>query len=308
VFAVVLNIHDLAARLSNWGRWGESDQLGTLNYISNAKIIEAARLVRTGQVIELGIPLGPDGPQVGRPRKFNPLHFMTALPLEEVRPDGIGIADDVLMMPTQSATHWDALSHIAYRGELYGGRSAGDVRNSGASVNSIQTISSRVVSRGVLVDMPRVIGVDSLQPAQPITARDLSQALSREHTDIGEGDFLLVRTGFMERCRRDGWREYFGDAPGIDIDAIEWLHERRIAGVAADTIAVEVKPSTLAGVSLPVHVLGIVYMGLLIGEMFDLEALANECETDERYDFMFVAPPLPIRGGVGSPINPYALR
>jgi kynurenine formamidase len=302
------NFDELAARLCNWGRWGPDDELGTVNFITGAKVVEAGSLIRRGQIFALGIPLGRNGPQRGRARRFDPIHFMTALPAEGTPPDGTGTADDVLLLPTQSVTQWDSLAHKSHRGLLYGGHPHDLVASDGAQVNSIQAVSARIVTRGVLVDMPRFGGVEALAPGDEITASDIAGALRYQGTDAGEGDILLVRTGHLEQCRRGGWQGYYDAAPGLALDTLSWIHERRLAGIAADTGAVEVRPSRVPGVRSPFHVIGLVYMGLLIGEVFDLEELSAACQADGGYDFLLAAAPLPIAGGVASPLNPYAVR
>jgi kynurenine formamidase len=296
------------ARLCNWGRWGPDDELGTVNFITASKVVEAGSLVRRGQIFQLGIPLDSHGPQQGRASRFNPIHFMTALPSDHVVADGTGTGDDVLLLPTQSATQWDALAHKSHRGMLYGGRPHGLVASGGAAVNSIRAISGRLATRGVLVDLPRHRGTDALAPGEEITTTDLLAALRYTGGDVGEGDVLLVRTGHLQRCRQDQWRAYYDAAPGLGIDTLDWIHDLRLAGVAADTGAVEVRPSRVPGVRSPFHVIALVYMGLLIGEIFDLEELSAACAADGVYDFLLAAAPLPITGGIASPVNPYAVR
>jgi kynurenine formamidase len=299
---------DLASRLCNWGRWGPDDELGTVNYITAAKVAAAGALVRRGQVFALGIPLAGGGPQQGRSGRFDPIHVMTALPADHMVPDGTGTSDDVLLLPTQAGTQWDGLAHKSHRGLLYGGRPHDLVASGGAAVNSIQAVSGRIVTRGVLVDMPRFRDVAALAPGDEITASDLADALRYQGTDAGAGDIMLVRTGHLERCRAQRWQGYYDAAPGLGLDTLEWIHGRRLAGVAADTGAVEVRPSRVAGVKSPFHVIGLVYMGLLIGEIFDLEDLSAACQEEGVYDFLLVGAPLPIAGGVASPVNPYAVR
>jgi kynurenine formamidase len=306
--AVTETLAAMSARLSNWGRWGDSDELGTLNFINPAKVRRATECVRSGEVIELSIPLNSDGPQHNRPRRFNPIHLMTALPRDPVGPEGIGAGDDVLMMPLQAATQRDSLAHIAHRGLLYGGRSADQVTVAGAMVNSICAISAHVASRGVLVDVARWRQVDALGGGHTINAAELTDALESEATSVGEGDILLVRTGFLEKCRRHHWSGFFDESPGLGLDTLDWIAEHRIAGVATDTVAVEVRPSPLANIRSPFHVVALVHMGLLLGEIFDLEQLSQRCAEDRAFDFFFVAPPLRVTGGIGSPINPYAIR
>jgi kynurenine formamidase len=303
----VAAIMQLGERLSNWSRWGPDDQLGTLNYISPAVVREAARAVRTGRVIPLGVPLTRDGPQKAHAFRFNPLHFMVKAH-EEVLPGGASIADDVLVLGLQCATQWDSLAHVGHLGRMYGGRSVRGVTSAGAAENDIARISGQVATRGLLADVARLRNVASLAPGQVIERADLEECLNAAGVEPKEGDVLLVRTGFLERSRQDGWAGFSGAAPGLGLSVLDWLAEHRLAGVAADNSAIEVKPSSVAGVSLPFHVVALVYMGLLLGEIFDLAALAADCASDGIYEFFFVAPPLPITGAVGSPINPYAIK
>ncbi|MEV6849650.1 cyclase family protein [Actinoplanes sp. NPDC051411] len=303
----VTELEKLAQRLSNWGRWGADDEAGTLNHITPDVVAAAARSVEHGHVEQLGIPLDTAGPQVDSRLRFNPRHRMTALPAEFVRADGTGIADDVLELPLQAGTQWDALAHIAYRGLLYGGRPATVVTADGAPVNAITAAADRVVSRGVLADIARHRGVDVLDSARPITRAELTEALDASGVRVRRGDVLLVRTGHLGACRERGWAGFSGPSPGLGIDTLAWIHESEIAAVASDTSFVEVRPSTVAGIRAPFHVVAIVYLGLLLGEMFDLDGLGAACARLRRWEFLFVAPPLRVTGAVGSPINPYAI-
>jgi kynurenine formamidase len=295
-------------RLCNWERWGADDEVGTLNYVTPEHVARACTLARTGKVFALGVPLGAEGPQRGHVRRFNPLHFMTVLPHESPRPGGVGVADDLLVLPLQAGTQWDGLSHVSHNGLIYGGRGIDAVTTRGAAFGGIERISDRVVTRGVLADVPAARGVESLEPGEPIEGEELERITSAASVPPSEGDILLVRTGFMERCRQREWEGYGGPAPGLTVSALEWIHDRRLAGVAADTTAIEVKPTDVPGQTLPFHVLALVYMGLLLGEIFDMEALARDCAADGRYEFLLVAPPLPVTAGVGTPVNPYAIK
>lgn len=300
-------VSQLGRRLCNWTRWGAQDQRGTLNHISPRHRIDAAGLVRDGQVLQLGIPFDRSGPITASPRRFNPLHFMMILPEEDIRAGGVGMADDVIMMPLQCGTQWDSLAHVAHNGLLYGGRSAATVTSRGAETNDIRQATG-IATRGVLLDVAGQHGDGSLPAGYAIEAVELER-LERQHgVRVGEGDILLVRTGHLEHCRKIAWEGYSESAPGLAMSTLEWLHERGIAGVATDTYAVEVKPYQAEGHASPFHTVALVYMGLLMGEIFALDELAAACHSDSRYDFLFVAPALQISGGVGSPINPYAIR
>jgi kynurenine formamidase len=302
-------ITETATRLRNWDRWGPDDQAGTLNFVTPEHIVAAARLVRQGKVFALAIPFDSRGPQRGGGR-FNPVHTMAFDGGDTLSlPHGIGFSDDHVFMPLQCATQWDALSHAFDNGKMWNGYAATDVTSFGARKNGIERVRDRFVGRGVLVDMPRFKGVPHLDTGYAITADDLDGCLAHQRVDVGRGDFLLVRTGQMGYCRQHGWGEYAGgDAPGLSFYTADWLHQRELAAVATDTWGAEVRPNELPGSFQPLHQVVLPNIGLHLGEIFDLEALANDCAGDGCYEFLFVAPPLPITGAVGSPINPYAIK
>ena len=305
-------VNEAAERYRNWGRWGEDDERGTLNFVTPDKIVAAARLVRKGEVFSLAIPFDQSGPQSGLHGRFNPVHAMAfdggdALGL----PHGIGFADDTVFMPLQCATQWDALSHAFDRGKLYNGYDAKEVSSFGAARNGIEKVAGNFAGRGVLLDMARFKGVDALEPGYAITEEDLDACIAAQgdSSAVGSGDFVLVRTGQMGQCRRDGWGTFAGgDAPGLSFNAAGWLHLNELAAIATDTWGFEVRPNEFAESFQPLHQVVIPNIGLHIGEIFDLETLAGDCAEDGVYEFFFVAPPLPITGAVGSPINPYAIK
>ncbi len=301
-----------AERYRNWGRFGDDDERGTLNFVKPEHIVAAARLVRKGRVIPLAIPFDANGPQSGLHGRINPVHGMVfdggdTLPL----PHGIGFADDTVFMPLQCATQWDALSHAFDRGKLYNGHDAKAVSSLGAGLCGIEKVSGDFAGRGVLLDVARFKGVDALEPGYAITGDDLDgcAAAQGDSAKVGTGDFVLVRTGQMGQCQREGWGSYAGgDAPGLSFDSADWLHRNELAAIATDTWGMEVRPNELEDSFQPLHQVLLPNMGLHIGEIFDLEELAKDCADDGVYDFFFVAPPLPITGAVGSPINPYAIK
>ena len=150
----------------------------------------------------------------------------------------------------------------------------------------------------------------SLEPGQAIYIEDLDGCAAKQGVTVERGDIVLIRTGEMgRRLKEKNWGPFSaGDAPGISFTTAPWIYEKCIAGIASDTWGVEVRPNELAGSFQPAHLVLLVNMGLLIGEIFSLEDLANDCAADKVYEFMFVAPPLPITGAVGSPINPQAIK
>lgn len=309
------DVKALADKYKNWGRWGDDDQLGTLNYITPQKIVDASGLVKQGKVISLAIPFDDNGPQTGSFGRFNPIHFMlqdggdVSIGAQDHLPN-IQYTDDAVTMPLQCATQWDALAHILYRGKMYNGYEAHHVNSTGAKKNGMENAKDKIVSRGVLLDIPRYKGKQWLEPGEAIYPEDLDGAAAMGEVAVGTGDIALVRTGQIGQVRADGsWGEYSGgSAPGLGVDCAQWICEHEIAGYATDTWGTEVIPNETPDIFQPLHMILIVHAGVLVGEIFDLEGLAEDCANDGVYEFLFVAPPLPITGAVGSPINPQAIK
>jgi kynurenine formamidase len=305
------HIRALGKRLSNWRRWGADDERGTLNFITPDVVRRAAGLVRRGQVFSLGLRFGADGPQIGQGGRVNPLHLMTAvdqkLPAEY--PDAFRYADDVMVLPLQCATQWDSLAHVHYDGQLYNGFPAATTTSAGAARNGIDKVGAGIVSRGVLLDLARAAGVPRLQPGHAISPAELEAAERAQRVRVERGDVLLVRTGHLSVFTVDGDRVgYMRMMPGLGVACAEWLHAREVAAVAADTNSVEVIPFEDPQTPLPLHLVCLRDMGLTLGEMFDLDALADDCAADGVWEFLFSAAPLKITGGVGSPLNPLAIK
>jgi kynurenine formamidase len=298
--------------VSNWGKWGADDEVGTLNFVNPEAIIDAARLVKKGEIFALGIPMEKTGPQVqGRGRRFNTIHLMlrtgTDIAAENV-PTTQG-ADDVIMCATHGSTHWDALAHNFLDGKTYNGFDAALVTSDGAKKCGMEKYKNKLAGRGVLLDMARWKGIDRLEDGYGIEGEDLDACAAWEKVSIQSGDFLLIRTGEMQhKYIANNWNIPNWDAPGLTIESAEWLHKKEVAAVAMDTMGVEVRPNVTPDIPQPWHKIVIPCMGLMMGEFFYLDELAEDCDTDKVYEFMLVAPALPITGGVGSPVNPYAIK
>jgi kynurenine formamidase len=303
-------VRALARKVSNWGRWGKDDERGTVNFITPEVVRRAAACVKRGQVFSLGLTFGAEGPQIGQGGRLNPIHLMSATAgAIGPDPDGFRYADDVIIMPLQCATQWDSLAHVHYGGQLYNGFPATTITPAGAARNAIDKVGTGIVSRGVLLDLARAAGVDRLPPGRVITPDDLEGAERAQGVRAGSGDVLLIRTGHLGAFKKDGDRVgYMRQMPGLGINCVEWLHAREIAAVATDTNAVEVIPFEDPATPLPVHLLCIRDMGLTLGEMFDLDELAADCAKDGIWESFFSAPPLKVTGGVGSPLNPLAVK
>ena len=313
----VEKLREIALSVRNWGRWGPDDEIGTLNYITQDSIAAACRLATTGKVFSLGIPLQRKGPQSGNRQRFNPLHTMFRdggdAPKDDagvIEMQGYGGADDWIAMPLQCVTQWDSLAHVFYEGKMWNGYDIALVTSSGAKKNSIEKTKDKIVGRGVLLDVARYKGVETLEPGYAITSADLDATAAAQKVEVKRGDLLLIRTGIIKQyVDRGDWGTYDADpAPGVSVYTAPWMHAKQIAAVASDNYAVEVRPSEMAVFRSPFHACAIPNMGLTLGEIFYLEDLAKDCAADGRYAFLLVAPPLPVTGGVGTPINPYALK
>lgn len=321
-------IAEAAKAYSNWGRWGADDVLGTLNFLDEAKRREGAALVRRGVSFSLSQRFDMNGPQKGWRRRTNPVHTMLDTGTDAALgnqgfPHGIGGADDVIAMPLQCSTQWDGLGHIFDHGHAWNGRAAEKVVTSdGDLVTGIEHMAPYVAGRGVLLDVGRVIGrgggpsrssaVESggeLPDGFAVTEEHLAATAEAHGVSVGRGDLVVVRTGQLARVRRDGWGDYAGgSAPGLSFTTAGWLHRTEIAAIATDTWGFEVRPNEFDNAFQPLHQVVIPNMGLLIGEMWDLEALARDCAADGVYEFWLTAAPLPITGAVGSPVNPIAVK
>ena len=295
--------------VKNWGRWGPDDELGTMNYLTPDKVAAAARLVTSGRRVSMGIPIntvaGPDNPQPA-------IHFV--IQAHDVPVDGskVRFALDFLGMGCHgdAHTHMDALCHISYDGKTYNGRDADEVmKSTGATGQDVTVYRDGLVGRGVLLDIPRLRGCKWIEPGEAVTRAELEQCVAAEEVELGEGDILVLRMGHHRRRLElgpwDNGPEGDGKA-GIHVDAIPWMHEKRIAAFLPDGDG-ETVPSVVDGITYPIHPLQVVAMGMFVADSLQFEDLAAACDEEGRYDFMVVGLPLLIHGGTGSPWNPVAV-
>ena len=304
-------LQELAAEVSNWGRWGDDDELGTLNLIDDAAVARGLAAARTGARIPLAIRLDANGPQLGTiPGRINPLHAMVAIntPYTGDVDDFCG-SDDILTLGLQSCTHWDALAHVGYSGLLYNGFPASSTTaERGATKCGIHKVTS-IVSRAILLDVARALGHDVLPPRHMISEADLEAAVELAGVRPEPGDVVLVRTGqmtFLKVRDREGYT--LGEQPGLTTHTIRWFRRHDVAAVAIDTLAMEVFPCEDPAVLFPVHMIQLRDMGLTQGQNFDLEALSAHCAADGTYEMLLVANPEPVTGGTGAPVNPVAIK
>jgi kynurenine formamidase len=295
---------------NNWGRWGDHDQKGTANLLTPDRVATAARLIRTGRRFALGLPIGPETPGY-RPA---PLHLFRWSGSDFVVGDSLGglqISDDYVVMALQATTQLDGFGHFGGDHSFFNGYWAGLISTrSGARRLGIHHLAAEgIVGRGVLLDAARHSGVERLEKGFAIGPELLEEIAGAQRVEVGAGDVVLVRTGHL------GWwfalrnrSEFTGGEPGLSVRCLPWLHERDVAMVATDTLSVEVLPPEEGRPVLGFHKGALRDLGLLLGELFDLDELAEDCASDGVYEFFFAAMPLPMVGGVGSPINPLAIK
>jgi kynurenine formamidase len=314
------DLREAAEKYKNWGKWGPQDEIGTLNYTTPEDIIAAAQLVRQGKVISLALNFDHTGPQGAKSKypslgRINPLHVMLRTGTDAysgvLDHRGIRAADDLVVMPLQCGTQWDGLGHVFYENNMWNGYDCREVTSFGAQKCGIEKTKARMVGRGVFLDVARVMGKETLDDGYAITGADLDRAAAAYGVKVGRGDYVIVRTGQMEaKLAAGNWDGYpGGDAPGFSFETIDWIHRNQIAAIASDTWGCEVRPNeSEAGINQPWHWIVIPIMGLTMGEIFFLGDLAKDCAADKIYEFMFVAPAIPITGAVGSPTNPLAIK
>ncbi|MGP3989199.1 cyclase family protein [Streptomyces sp. 3N207] len=289
-------------QVRTWGRWSEADR-GAWNRVTPDVSRNAASSVRTGTAVTLALPWNTvPGPDNAKPA----LHHMTDLgdieaPEPSTHKDFIAVD-----YHGKAVSHLDALSHIAYRGNLYDGRAARQVIDAGGARFGAVDRLGTLVTRGVLLDLPLTWGVDWLEPGQAVHPEAVLAAEERLKAEIREGDAVLLRTGHHRRRRELGPWDPSEASAGFHIDAMPLFAERGIALLGADGDS-DVRPSPVEGLHSPVHALAIAAMGVPLLDNLDLETLAAACAEAGRYEFMMVVAPLNIPGGTGSPVNPVAI-
>ena len=288
----------LAARLSNWGRWGPDDQLGALNLITAEVRRQAVATVTAGRTVSCARPL----PTEAGPENPNPVaHHMIGTATEGMGADYFAIASHGF-----ATSHIDALCHIFDGGKLYNGYPIEAVTARGATQLGIHHLAAGVVTRGVLLDIPPVRGVDALEPGEPIFPEDLEAAEKAAGVEVRSGDALLVRTGRWTWRRDHGGWDARQQLAGLDASCLEWLRQRDVAVLGSDGVS-DVLPSRVPAVRMPIHTVVIVAMGVHLLDNLDLDQLAAACREEARWAFLLTVAPLVLLRGTASPVNPIAL-
>jgi kynurenine formamidase len=296
---------ELFRTVSTWGRWGEDDERGALNLLGSEQLLAAVQLVREGTCVTISLPMnrraGPDNPEPAT-------YYMTSG--ADPAPDAgeLTFAKDFVGADYHhdGHTHIDALCHVEYGGSLYNGVSARSVTAQGAGANAIDVLETGLVGRGVLLDIPRLRGVPWLEPGDHVFRDDLEGAEQEHGVTVGSGDILLVRTGLVGRLRELGPWPTAELKAGLHPTAMTFVAERGVSVLGSDGNS-DTAPSSTEGIDFPIHVLALNAMGVHLLDYLELEDLALTCEQAGRWEFLFVAAPLRITGGTGSPVNPIAI-
>ena len=304
-------VFEYVQTLSNWGRWGPDDELGTMNHIGPEQRRQAAALVRDGVSVSCA-----------RTITFTPAPDSTSVAIHYMTQSGEGYANQPETFPPQmqgsgdfigmafhgySITHLDSLCHIFWNGQMFNGRSSALVTTGeGATAESIELLQDGVVSRGVLLDAPRHRGVNWMDLGEVVLPSELDAIEEAQGVRVREGDVLLVRTGHYRRRTEEGPRPMADGWPGLHASCLPWLRERGVAALGGDTVS-DAGPSGYPNLRQPIHQIGIPHMGLWLIDNCNLEELAAACAERGRWEFLLTIAPLRIRYGTGSPVNPIAL-
>ena len=286
--------------ISNWGRWGEDDQLGTLNLITPAKSRAAIALVQEGVSISLALDLNTVQDDVN----LNP--FRHSVTTGEFGGHAVAGDDYGVQYHGFAHSHIDDLAHFAHKGKLYNGYGFDTIKPTGATELGIHQLKNGILARGVLVDMPWLNGVDFLEPGTAVTAADLEAWEEKTGIKVASGDVLLLRTGRWERVRQKGQWNFLAGAAGMHASVAKWLRARDVALIGCDGVS-DVMPSGVEGLANPLHELVLVGLGMRILDNLNLDDVAAAAASRKRWEFLFVGAPLRVVGGTGSPLNPLAV-
>jgi kynurenine formamidase len=307
--ALPAELAELAARVRNWGRWGDDDERGTQNLVDADATRRGVACARRGRTFSLAIDLTQAPQEGGAPGRFTPMHSLLAHNANYSGQDGDAcFNDDMMILPLSAGTHVDALAHVTYGGMMYNGFPAELVRvPEGATRCGVDKIDP-IVSRAVLLDVPATKGVERLEPGYALTEDDLDAALEHAKATLLPGDVALVRTGHMQLLHAGDLRGYNHDTPGMSAGTIEWVHRQDLGAVFTDTYVFEVWPPQDWAAMMVVHMIHLRDMGLIQGQIFDLEALAADCADDGAYEMLVTVAPEPIAGGCSAPVHPVAVK
>jgi len=291
------DIDSLMTEISNWGRWGKADQMGTANLITPAKRKAAAKLVTEGFSVSLSRNTDVEK-AIDNNTPFG--HKMMIAVEGEFNMD-----EYISAFHGFSTTHFDALSHMFYDGKMYNGFPQSAMTERGAGELAVTAFRDGFLTRGVLIDIPWLKGVHYLEPSTPIYPEDLDAWEKRTGVHIQPGDAVFIRTGrWARRAEKGPWNASEHSA-GIHASCAKWLKQKDVALLGGDG-SHDVLPSGVDGVAWPVHRILLVAVGVPLFDNCDLEQLSKAAAARHRWTFLFTAAPLSVSGGTGSPLNPIA--
>jgi kynurenine formamidase len=301
----------------NWGKWGDEDEVGALNYLTAEEVFRGVRHIRSGTVFTLQRMIGdPKGDPVWPGR--TPAEKTVILDESSWDgdgapqfPGGLHYADDKISAFLQGSTQYDALGHVWYGGQLWNGYDARSTVG-GLAKASVALIAERgVVGRGILLDMARFRGKENLDKAETFTYEDLVACAEAQGVKIEKRDILIIRTNFLKLFFDQGEEFYEGFCePGLvySPELVHWFQDMEIPNLVTDTIANEVTIDPNNGVALPLHCALMRNLGVALTEICDLEKLASHCAEDRQYTFLYAAAPLKVHEASGSPVNPLVIK
>ncbi len=282
--------------LSNWGRWGDDDQIGAARLMTDAKRLEAAALIQTGTTVSLAHDfITEEAADAAEP-------YVLQMTVNEAGQN----SGDRLEVYFHGVTfsHLDGLCHVFYKDKVYNGSDFRDVvTEDGCSAMDTTMMKDGLVTRGVLVDMPLLKGVPYLEPGTKLYREDIEAWEEYAGVTLGPGDALLLRTGRWNQRAAEGATRVMS---GWDASVIPFLAERDIALLGADSV--HEAPDSVPGLRVnPIHRFAIVSRGMHLLDNLDLDAAAETAARLGRWEFMLVIAPLRVPGGTGSPVNPIAM-
>jgi kynurenine formamidase len=286
---------EMFQHIKNWGRWGPDDQLGSANLVTAAKRKQAVSLAKTGETVSLA---------------HNPLTEKAddnANPFEHTMLRGNNMDRYAVSYHGYAHSHIDALCHILYKDHTYNGYARADVNtDKGCTKLGIQNLKNGIVTRGILIDIPRLRNLPYLEPGTAIYVEDLEAWEKKAGVKIASGDAVLLRTGRWARREKLGPWNVGQSAAGLHASVAPWIKARGVAFLGSDA-AEDVTPSMVEGVTLPIHTLMITALGINLLDNQDLEALGETAGRLNRWEFMLTIAPVPVTGGTGFPLNAIAM-
>jgi kynurenine formamidase len=311
----------LADYPKNWGRWGPQDEVGALNYLGPENVLAALRVIRSGKVFTLQVPMAnPQGDPIwpgarSKPVRVNVIdkgHFLSGK--TPPAPGGIEGCDDMIHCYLQGSTQYDALGHAWFGDKIYNGYDAKTTIGGMTKASILPIAEKGIVGRAVLLDVARLRGKASLERGETFTHDDLLAAAAAQAVEIRKRDILLIHTGWIGLYFRDQ-QAFYGDGkgwlePGLTLSRplVDWFHEMEIPNIVTDTMANEVTVDPVTGTVLPLHVALLSYLGISFTEIAALDALADDCAQDGQYECFYAAAPLKVVQAAGSPVNPIVIK